>query len=151
MTPHPILFVLAAVLAHGCSNAPEEPTVSDPEPRADQGAPDLDYEGPPVRAVLEVMESEPPQYAVSVEVQVPTAGWELDLVDVREEGDALVVELKLTEPAADELVAQVIQTKTARAKLDREPDVVQVRVSRWQRGVQYLVPPAARLAAVLRP
>lgn len=122
------------------------------DPRSDmEDRPSLDYEGPPVTAELEVMESDPPRYAVAIDVRVPTAGWQLELVETRDERDATVVKVQLTEPGEDEIVAQVVQTLEARATLDARPEVVHVLVSRWQRGVQYLVEPEAKLAAIVRP
>lgn len=109
----------------------------------------VDFEGPPVRASLEVMESHPPQYAVLIEVDAPTLGWELATEGVAAGADATVVTLELTEPGPDEIVAQVVQTRTARVALDHAPTVVQVRISRWQRDVHYLVSPGAKLAAVV--
>ena len=118
-----------------------EPEACPPPPPAG-----IDYQGPPVEAALEVMESEPPQYALAVAVEVPTAGWELEVDALRREGSVTVLELKLTEPGAAELVAQVLQTKTARVPLDRRPEIFEIRLSRWQRGVEYLVAPPAKLA-----
>src|SRR5690606_29337731 len=45
------------------------------------------YDGPPVTAVLEVMESFPEQYAVAVEVTAPTGGHELEPTATRKAED----------------------------------------------------------------
>lgn len=120
-------------------------TGSPADPEADRP----DWDGPPLRAELETMESEPPQFAVAITVEAPTLGHDLELVEVGRDGGTTVVTLKLTEPGADEVVGQMVQTERVRVPLDHAPERVLVRVSRWQRGTQYLVPPEARLAAVL--
>jgi hypothetical protein len=146
-----LIFLLSAVSLLACRGGPDEQPPMDEEPPMTQPepapiAPSIDYEGPPVEALLEVMESEPPQHALAVAVEVPTAGWELEVDGLRRDGAVTVLELKLTEPGAEELVAQVLQTKTVRVPLDERPQVFEIRVSRWRRGVEYFVAPPAKLA-----
>ncbi|MBK8976598.1 MAG: hypothetical protein IPM29_11835 [Planctomycetes bacterium] len=81
---------------------------------------------------------------------MPTAGYTLEregiAIDV---AGIATVQWKLTTPGADELVAQVLQTLADRVPLPTKPRAVIVRVSTWQRGVEYFVAPEPKVAAVL--
>ena len=112
-----------------------------------------DFEGPEVRAILEVMESHPPQYAVAVELVAPSGGHELrhdETVWRADPGrDVAEVRLRLETPGQEEPVTMALETLRERVALERAPDLVEVRIATWQRGVQYLVAPEYELADVL--
>src|SRR5690606_11780560 len=108
------------------------------------------YDGPPVTAVLEVMESFPEQYAVAVEVTAPTGGHELEHTATRKAEDgATEIELKLPTPAEGEGVTQALETLRVRVPLESRPQEVRIRVAQWMRGAHYVREPDAVLAAVI--
>lgn len=108
------------------------------------------YQGPPVRAELEVMESHPEQFAVLVKVTAPTAGWILKEEGVGVEKGRTRIRLVLEEPGPDELNAAVLETLESRTVLGTKVSwPVEVLVSRRQRGVVYVQEPPYALAALL--
>lgn len=138
------LSVMIACALCACGSDPAEPgeeTPTDPGPGT--------YAGPPVRCELEVMESQPPQYAVVVVVTAPTGGFELASEGAQTEGELAVVALRLTSPGGAEVVTQALEHKRVRVPLQGQPRRIEVRIAEWQRGVEYFVPPEHRLAEVL--
>jgi hypothetical protein len=133
-----VLLVIAA-----CSGAEAEHAGSEETPTA--------WSGPPVHGDLEVMESQPPQYAVAVRVDAPTGGHELQFVDVAGDPARPEVRFQLTVPGQDEFVTQARTELIARARLASRPDRVEIRISTVQRGVHYFQAPPFELASVLRP
>ncbi len=110
----------------------------------------VDYEGPEISAELEVGEGAEPQCAVVVRAECPTLGWALEEDRCETDDGVTRVRVRLTEPGTDEMVGQAFETKSVRVALDAVPaGRIEVCVSRWTRGVEYLVEPEARLAVVL--
>ena len=144
-----------AVLAPACSCGPDEPAddhnALDPTravPGSEEVTSPMAYEGPPLRASLTRSEDAASGEAFVVEVQAPTASWELQAGDVLTEAGVTTVFLRLIEPAADEYVAQVVSDLQRSVPLEEPPAaIVHVRVARGQRGVDTLGEP--RLAAVI--
>jgi hypothetical protein len=143
------LALLCVLFACG-DDPPTQPVDPPPTPGGSSPA-TLTYDGPPLRAELEVMESQPPQYAVRVAVTPPTSGFELEHDETLSERGVTTLHFKLTTPAEDEGNSANRDPVVARVTLDEAPgDVVHVRVATWERGVQYLRPPTYELAAVVR-
>lgn len=107
------------------------------------------YDGPELTATLEVMESQPPQFAVAVNVQAPSGGYELKHAETKSAGAATEVLLVLTGPGPDEMVMQMLETKSLRVPLAQVAGEVRVGVRQVRRGV---AAPEAQyaLAATLR-
>lgn len=136
-------------------DAAEQPAAGSPEV-GDEGPGDaapapVDYEGPEITAELEVGDGAEPPCAVLVRAECPTLGWALEEDRCETDDGVIRVRVRLTEPGAEELVGQAFETKSVKVALEAVPaGRVEVCVSRWTRGVEYLVEPEARLAAVLQ-
>lgn len=107
------------------------------------------YEGPEIEAALEVMESQPPQYALVVRAVCPSGGHELVADGVRRAGSVAQALVTLTRPGPDEMVTMAFETKSVRIPLDPAPARIEVRVATARRNVHTLVPPPYLLARVV--
>ena len=87
--------------------------------------------------------------SVEVAVEVPTGGHELEVDDVVLAGGVATVRLKLTTPGEGELVTEAFQTHRVDVDLPAACGRCVVRIATWQRGVEYFVPPEAKVAAVV--
>lgn len=68
------------------------------------------WTGPAFRAAIEVMESQPPQYAVRYETTVPTGGWTMVTDDITLAGGVVTLKITLVKPGRDEIVTQALET-----------------------------------------
>ena len=125
--------------------SPSRPQTQD-SPRHDEDP--APYGGPKLTARLEAADSAGARVAV-VEVQAPTAGYELKLDNVDDRAGTTRVLVTLIEPGAGEVNATVVETRTARANVPAGKGKVEVRVSPETRGLQYLQKPPYQLAATL--
>lgn len=101
------------------------------------------YGGPPLlRCALDGA-------ALDVAVEAPTGGFELRHGETTHAGDTTTVRLELTRPADDELVPAMLEELAVRVELTDTTPRVRVAIATWTRGVHYLVPPEAELAAVI--
>ncbi len=92
------------------------------------------YAGPPARADLEVMESEPLQYAISLKVEVPTGGFSLEHDTTKADAEGTWVYFSLTEPGAEENALQALQELDCREGLGAVARPIHVLVTRKTRG-----------------
>jgi hypothetical protein len=88
----------------------------------------------------------------AVVVTAPTAGHELLCERAVLEGDTAVLDLRLTKPGDDEMVAMVVSDLPASLPADvvRGARRVKVRIALWQRGVHYFRAPDHVEAATLK-
>jgi hypothetical protein len=91
------------------------------------------YDGPELKATVETMESQPPQYALVVDVHVPTGGYALALASFEGGSNPREARFVLTSPAHDELVIQAFQHHVERVALGTDRTPVRVLVSQRQR------------------
>lgn len=139
-----IVLALGACSSSTATPAPTDPMPeSPPEPAPEPGA--VDWAGPPFTCAVEAVGGE---RWIRVGVTVPSGGWELGLEGTSVDGSDVTVLLKLVRPAADELTTQALVTHGESVLAPIASGRVLLRVAEWQRGVQYLVPPQARLASV---
>lgn len=148
-----LLAFLAACGDDAAADRAALPPGTASRPTADEGPTvqmNQTYDGPELTAELETMESQPPQYAVNVKVQCMTGGYDLALSTTRRHGDATHVLLVLTEPGADEMVMQVLETRQLRVLLSEVSGPIQIGVQRVKRGAKDAAPPPFKLAKTLR-
>lgn len=124
-----------------------DPAQQQPEPRTQPpSAPAVaSWQGPPLQVRADGAD-------VIVHVDAPTVGYDLRQDRVRSGKDDAEVELTLTSPAADAIVAQMVtplEVRIAGADLGAARSV-RVAIALVQRGAHYLVAPAHELAAVLQ-
>ena len=119
-------------------------TVGNPQPP-------LFYVGPPftLTPVANATRIDEGRMEILTAVEVPTSGWVLDLQAVARAGDLTKVYLVLDEPAPDEYVMPVMETRRLVVDLGPQPSkTVQFLVERRVRGLPTL--PAFLLAAEVR-
>lgn len=148
-----VLMILAALASvPACCNSPDD---APPAPNAagsgspGGGTPIYDYEGPPIEAAITM---DGGARVLKVDVTVPSGGWEfvLDGVEpLKGAAGACVVKLTLTQPGADDIVTQALETHTQRVAVQDGIRSCKVTVSRVQRGVHYLVAPEHKLARLV--
>lgn len=106
-----------------------------------------DWQGPPVRATAA------PDGGVEVVVTAPTLGYSLTFEEAEVHGDVADAKFKLTTPAPDAMVGQMItelREKVPASRLPQDVRTVRVRIATWQDGVQYVMAPEHVLAATVR-
>ncbi|MBI5853386.1 MAG: hypothetical protein HZB39_20440 [Planctomycetes bacterium] len=152
-----VLMILAALASvPACCNSPDD---APPAPNRAEGGPSggasgggtpvYDYEGPPIEAAITM---DGGSRVLKVDVTVPSGGWEfaLDGVEpIKGATGACVVKLTLTQPGADDIVTQALETHTQRVAMPEGARSCKVTVSRVQRGVHYLVAPEHKLARIV--
>lgn len=115
-------------ITYGCGGSDEDagdqpttaPDVSDDDEQVAPGEQDMDDDQsgggfqPTYDVTLEVMESQPPQYAAAWGVRVNTGGWRLIQDEVTREEGLVKVYVTLEKPGPDEIVTQAFETLEGR-------------------------------------